>query len=99
MEAIYEQTKRVFSELFSAMAGIQGENPVGRIAISLIRISAWEERQRAKIEVYDKDEIVGRLLYETQTDVSYIFTEWENYIKRIVDTSKTPSSGFSWRKD
>ena len=89
MPAICEQTKRTFSELFSHIAQIQGENPVGRITISLIRISAWEERQRARIEVYDRDEIVGRLLYETQTDVSYIFTEWENYRKRIVDMAET----------
>lgn len=83
LSVIIEQIKKTFSKLFSEIAQIQGENHIGRITVSLLRISAWEERQRAKIEVYDKDEIVGKLLYETETDVSCIFAEWENYRKRI----------------
>lgn len=79
MESIVGEIKNTFSELFSTIAKIQKNNDIGKITVSLIRISAWEKRQRAIIEVYDKDEIIGKLLYQTQIDISYIFTEWENY--------------------
>lgn len=83
MPDIVEKIKNTFAELFLAIARIQEDKPVGRITISLLRVSAGEERQRARIEVYDKDEITGKLLYDTDMDISYLFAEWESYRHKL----------------
>lgn len=76
---IAEQVKSTFTGLFNTIADIQENNDIGRITISLLRITAFEDNQLAKIEVYDKDEITGKLIYDTYMDISFIFSEWENY--------------------
>ena len=79
MNIIAQQVKDVFTGLFNTIADIQEDNDIGRITISLLRITAFEDRPLAKIEVYDKDEITGKLIYNTYMDISFIFSEWENY--------------------
>ena len=84
MNIIARQIKDVFTGLFNTIADIQGDNDIGRITISLLRITAFEDKPLARIEVYDKDEITGKLIYDTYMDISFMFTEWGNYRLNLV---------------
>lgn len=82
--------KNTFSEVFADVANVQKENncKVGKITISLLRVSAWEEKKRAKIEVYDENEIIGKLLYEKDLDISVLFEEWDKYRFRLIELAE-----------
>ncbi len=84
---VMETIKKEFSQLFLEIAQMQevtGKG-IGKITISLLRVSAWEEKKRARIEVYDKNEIIGKLLYKKEMDISFLFVAWESYRLRLIE--------------
>ncbi len=72
-------------ELFGELGKIQKrkKTEIGKITMSLIRMSAWEDALRMKLEAYDRDEIVGHLVCEKDMDVSMVFPEWNGLQKQL----------------
>lgn len=87
---IIEALKKNFQELFEELGKIQKRKKaeVGKITMSFIRMSAWEDSLRMKLEAYDKDEIVGRLIHERDMDVSIVFPEWSGLQKQLVSMAE-----------
>lgn len=84
------EIKKTFEELFFDVRKVQEERDtgIGKITVSLLRVSAFEEKKRAKIEVYDKDEITGKLLLEKELDISTLFIKWEDYRLRLLELAE-----------
>lgn len=83
---ITEQIRQTFAEIFMETAKAQelGMGEAGQITVSLIRVSAWEENKRARIDVYDQDQIVGKLIYTQDMDISWIFSEWDSFRQKLL---------------
>lgn len=75
------QLIQIFNELGNAP--VLKRMKVGQIGFSLLRTSIWEEKQLARIDVYDKNQITGKLLFSTTMDVSWLFSAWKSYRENI----------------
>ncbi len=80
MAQLMENARHTFSGFFAetARAMENSSTSVGKITVSLIRTTAWEERQCARIEAYDKDEITGKLLNDMDMDITPLFSCWDS---------------------
>ena len=81
-----EYTQNTISEVFTNIAVSQKKRnlPAGQIVISLIRNSVWNGKARAKIEVYDKNQVLGKLICTQDMDVSWMFVSWNFFHETIV---------------
>lgn len=86
IDNISEQVRITFAGLFQKLGELQesGMQKAGEITISLLHVSVWEGPARARIDVYDKDQTLGILLYTEDLDVSWLFAEWEAFRERLV---------------
>lgn len=86
MPQLMENVTHTFSAFFAETAHSMENSDifVGKITVSLIRTSAWEKCQRARLEAYDKDEITGKLLYDADMDITQLFSCWNSLRSSLV---------------
>lgn len=67
--------------------------PVGQITLSLIRVSAWEEKKLIRMDAYDAEQLMGRNVAYQYIDAGWLFTQWQAYYdslkKAVKDKGKS----------
>ena len=88
--AVIESIK---TQLDSFMANIAKQQkiqmiPVGQITLSLIRVSAWEEKKLIRMDAYDEEQLMGRNVAYQYIEADWLFTEWQAYYDSLKDAVK-----------
>lgn len=58
--------------------------PIGQITISLIRVSAWEEKRYIRFDAYDEEQLLGRNVAFQYVDAEWLFVAWDAYYEDLV---------------
>ncbi|MDE7322755.1 MAG: pentapeptide repeat-containing protein [Lachnospiraceae bacterium] len=85
--------ERIKTQLDSFMANIAKQQkiqmiPVGQITLSLIRVSAWEEKKLIRMDAYDEEQLMGRNVAYQYIEADWIFTEWQAYYDSLKNAVK-----------
>lgn len=67
--------------------------PVGQITLSLMRVSAWEEKKLIRMDAYDAEQLMGRNVAYQYVDAGWLYTQWQAYYdglkKAVKDKGKS----------
>ena len=58
--------------------------PIGQITISLIRVTAWEEKRYIRFDAYDEEQLLGRNVAFQYVDAEWLFKAWDAYHEDLV---------------
>lgn len=95
LDKILDVIEEALSSVFEKTAEAQklGMPDAGQITISFLRVTAWEEKQRAVIDVYDTNQIIGKVIYSQDLDISWLFTQWTELHNSLTELSSKKGVG------
>lgn len=93
MQVIAKEITGELDDFFKNIGLVQKKQmiPIGQITISLIRVSAWEDKKCIRMDAYDDELLIGRNVAFQYMDGSWLFTAWDSYYEDLVN--KVRASG------
>lgn len=91
---ICNEITKVLNDFLKNIGNMQKKQmiPVGQITISLIRVSAWEEKRYIRFDAYDEEQLLGRNIAFQYADAEWLFAAWNAYYEdlayRVKETGK-----------
>lgn len=90
IQVISKEITVELDDFFKNIALVQKKQPIpiGQITISLIRVTAWEDKKRIRLDAYDDELLIGRNVAFQYMDGGWLFTAWDKYYEDLKNRAK-----------
>lgn len=95
VQTICKDISDALDTFFCNIGTAQKKQPIsiGQITISLIRISAWEDKKYIRLDAYDEGQLLGRNVAFQYIDAGWLFSAWDAYHDDLEERVKQTGNG------